>query len=416
MRRTGIRVRACVGAAVLVGSAATVLMAPAAGAATTSIDAPALPHSGPAAKGVVAGPRKIKYLTVPNLTIKPGTFNASPNTASSGTAATTLPYFSATVHANKDGNNYGFTLVGPSFLSASPPVTVPTVVIPVRFTFTPTGDVYDASATNGACGETQSPLTGLLNSPEFKRKTWVAGGTNIGVTQYPDAQMREEFWQFANPGGSDPTYHVYLSGSAPFGLNINANYPEINAGTCNNLGEIDYGSWDSYVQSTLMPILASEGVGPTDFPIFLFKNVVMTQNSGTSCCILGYHGSFNNPSFSNNPQQYATADYVTDNEFGGTTDVAAISHEIAEFLNDPFGNNPTPAWGHIGQVSGCQGNLEVGDPLSGTNFKVSPPNPGGPTYHLQELAFFGWFFGDSYGVNGWYSTRGTFTTGSAACS
>ena len=29
--------------------------------------------------------------------------------------------------------------------------------------------------------------------------------------------------------------------------------------------------------------------------------------------------------------------------------------------------NPTPKWGHIGQVSGCQSNLEVGDPLSGTN-------------------------------------------------
>jgi hypothetical protein len=402
----------------LVASAATVVMAPAAGAATKSIDAPGLPQSGTVAKGVPAGPGKVRYLKVPNKTIKAGTLNASSTTSANGasTALSTLPFFSANVFAPKDGNTYPFTLVGPSFLSPSPPVTIPTVVIPIVFTFTPTGDVYDPNSTNGACGETQSPVSGLLNSPEFKRKTWVAGGTNIGVTQYPDASMREEFWQFANPGGSDPTYHVYLAGSSPFSINVSANYPEINAGTCNNLGEIDFASWDSFVQGTLMPILASNGIGPTDFPIFEFKNVVMTQSSGTSCCILGYHGSFNNPSFSNNAQQYATADYVTDNEFGSTTDVAAISHEIAEMLNDPFGNNPTPNWGHIGQVSGCQNNLEVGDPLSGTDFTVHPPNPGGPTYHLQEMAFFGWFFGQSYGVNGWFSTRGAFTTSSAACS
>ena len=31
---------------------------------------------------------------------------------------------------------------------------------------------------------------------------------------------------------------------------------------------------------------------------------------------------------------------------------------------DPLGNNMTPLWGGIRFVSGCQGNLEVGDPLT----------------------------------------------------
>jgi hypothetical protein len=64
-----------------------------------------------------------------------------------------------------------------------------------------------------------------------------------------------------------------------------------------------------------------------------------------------------------------------------------MAHEIGEWMNDPFGNNPTPLWGHTGQVSGCQNNLEVGDPLTGT---IVPPvvMPNGFTYHLQELAFF----------------------------
>ncbi len=62
---------------------------------------------------------------------------------------------------------------------------------------------------------------------------------------------------------------------------------------------------------------------------------------------------------------------------------------MAEWQNDPSTVNPTPAWGHIGQVTGCQSNLEVGDPLSGTSTTIKL---GGFTYHPQELAFFSWFY------------------------
>ena len=91
-----------------------------------------------------------------------------------------------------------------------------------------------------------------------------------------------------------------------------------------------------------------------------------------------------------------------------------MSHEVGEWQNDPDTINPTPAWGHIGQVSGCQSNLEVGDPLSGTTFNDAL---GGFTYHPQELAFFSWFYHQkpSLGVNGWYSDQGTFKTFAKAC-
>jgi hypothetical protein len=37
--------------------------------------------------------------------------------------------------------------------------------------------------------------------------------------------------------------------------------------------------------------------------------------------------------------------------------------------------------------------------------------PNGYTYHLQELAFFSWFFGaPSIGIHGWFSNNGTFLT------
>jgi hypothetical protein len=85
-------------------------------------------------------------------------------------------------------------------------------------------------------------------------------------------------------------------------------------------------------------------------------------------------------------------------------------------MDDPSGTNPTPPWGHVGQVpTSCQANLEVGDPLTGHNLAVTAAN--GITYHPQELTFFSWFYRQkpSIGVNGGYSLADTFTAPSAAC-
>ena len=98
----------------------------------------------------------------------------------------------------------------------------------------------------------------------------------------------------------------------------------------------------------------------------------------------------------------------------GSKDVSVLAHEVGEWVNDPFVNNATCPWGHVGQVASCQANLEVGDPLSGTS--VSVPELGF-TYHPQELAFFSWFYrqSPSLGVNGWYSNKGTFKTTQGTC-
>jgi hypothetical protein len=59
-------------------------------------------------------------------------------------------------------------------------------------------------------------------------------------------------------------------------------------------------------------------------------------------------------------------DWDTTKDFGaGVQDGSIAAHEIGEWMDDPLGTNPTPAWGAIGQQTGCQRNLENGDPLSG---------------------------------------------------
>lgn len=362
--------------------------------------------SGPPGVAAPAGPNKVRYLALPYKNAK-----SKQQLAQAGLAGTTVPTTAYSVTAGQNGQSYTFSLVGGNVTAGSSTTNVSGPVVGLIVTFTGTGDVYNPTTVNSGCGETVSAMNGLLNGAELTHRNWYAGSTFVGHTQYMDALQREEFWSWTRPGGTSPNYHVFLNGSNPTNATYSINAPEASPGTCNALGEIDLGTFDSAVQSFL-----NGRFGSTTVPIILLKNVVLTQNGGATCCILGYHSAFTDSS--GNTQTYSVGDYITDGQFGSNvTDLVALSHEIAEWANDPFVNNPTPSWGHTGQVSGCQGNLEVGDPLSGTTFGVPPTTPGGgPTYHLQDLAFFGWFYDFNSGVNGWYSTRGTFRSGATLCS
>lgn len=184
----------------------------------------------------------------------------------------------------------------------------------------------------------------------------------------------------------------------------------INCGN-NRLGGIEINYWDNLVQNTLLPGMAAQGLTLKDLPLFLFGNVVMWQGTPQNCCILGYHfAKGSGATF----QSYANSMYDTSGAFTGISDVHILAHEISEWQNDPNGVNLTKPWGHIGQVSGCQANLETGDPLTGKSVIKSL---NGKTYHPQELAFYSWFYhqNPSQGVNGWFSNNGTFMIDANPC-
>lgn len=112
-------------------------------------------------------------------------------------------------------------------------------------------------------------------------------------------------------------------------------------------------------------------------------------------------------------QTYIFSDFQINDFFdraGNNQGTPGLSHEIAEWIDDPGVHNFTPRWGNIGQVVGCQGNLEDGDALTATNLPgIAGPN--GFTYYVQELVFFSWFFRTpSLGAGGLFSDNGTFTT------
>jgi hypothetical protein len=313
------------------------------------------------------------------------------------------------------GGTFKYTMVGqsPTAVLANPTTTITVPIIPLKMVFSD-GTTFDPSVVDYTCSSAGSAVSLLAQSPIFNNSTYTPDGTSVGSTQYIDFFQRANFWKYTGPTGVNPNYHVLFT-AAPLNeitVNVPANEGRVSSASCGKFGQVNLNWFDNYLQTTVYP---QAGIQPTELPVFLTYNVVTYDSAQPNSFILGYHSAFSGSSTGNATQLYAVGDFDTTGIFGSTQDVSDLTHELGETLDDPLGNNPTPAWGNIGQVSGCQTDLEVGDPLSGTGTTVTMTN--GYKYHVQELAFASWFYRDSpsIGVNGWYSSNGTFTTSSAAC-
>jgi hypothetical protein len=339
---------------------------------------------------------------------------------SQSAAGTTVPIWTGTISAL--GTAYSYAMVGknPMVHQAAPTTNVGTDIVPMRLKFADTGHVFDPTATPAAGCPAKTPLALAQGSPVFGTHQYTIGGTNVGNVQYTDGFQRMNFAKFIlNTGAVNPGYHVTLTQTTRPVYTVNVPLADGSSsntgGTCGWLGQMDINWFDNVVNKSILPFLRTNNRTTTArLPILLTSNVVMYDTVPTNCCILGYHSA---TAVGTGTQTYSVSEYDTSKAFAPTlTDATVLSHEVGEWLDDPFGNNATPSWGNIGQVTGCQANLEVGDPLSdGHNVVVKMPN--GVTYHPQELAFFSWFYHQkpSIGLHGWYSSNGTFKTSAALC-
>jgi len=241
-------------------------------------------------------------------------------------------------------------------------------------------------------------------------------------TQFVDAQMRSEFysWMSAqNPWHNKllPTLNSPITRDVPWG---SWGVRQIAAGGC-GARDIRGNQWLGIVDDQwLDPVLRNiaNTIGTTKFAFFITWNVIERDvTQGTD--YLGYHNAYGNP-----PQVYAIAPFDTSKRFF-MADVSVMAHELGETMNNPLvstAGNATPGWNinrGLARPVSCQYNFEVGDPvriLRGTSgHSVTAPN--GFTYHLQEIAFAGWFYRIAGLGIPWpnhpspaYSTNGTFTT------
>jgi hypothetical protein len=253
----------------------------------------------------------------------------------------------------------------------------------------------------------------MMDSPLYHAAPIVNGNVKLGTIQYEDAQSVGEWYNFVK---TDKSYGVNLQDTGKpivISLKVPASDGSTQSvsGFCNGAyGKVDLNWLASQISTAKWSV--------NQISIVLLWNVVQTEGGG--CCVGGYHSYFQN-----RKGQNGVAGVITMSNEGlftnkDLTDVSIAAHEFGEAINDPFGDNLVPAWGHIGQQSGCQTNLEVGDPLTGTVYNGGAGiKLKGFTYHPQELVYFNWFtqqtkFAD-YGADDVYSMSGTFTSPAMLC-
>jgi hypothetical protein len=316
-----------------------------------------------------------------------------------------VPIWTGTFTFN--GQTFTYHMVGTDPAAGSVTSNIPTVIIPLKFHFS---DGTNLSASQTVCGDVKNTKYRVKNSPIIKNAAFAPGGTNVGTTQYVDAYQRANFW--SNVSTVAPNYHVKLSPVSMKPLQtINVGGSgSTQAGPCARIGKVDINFFDNIA----MNLLTQLAIPANTLPIFLDYNTFWT--SGGGCCILGYHSTNNAGT-----QAYAVAAYSDPGIFNapGIRDIHALSHEVGEWMDDPLipSQNIVPPWGHVGQVGGCQNNLENGDPVTGIAFNV---NMGGAfpfTYHPEDLVFLPWFarISPSTSVNGWYTFLNTFSAPQPVC-
>ena len=312
-------------------------------------------------------------------------------------AGTNVPLWNGSFSVN--GKTFPFVMVGTDPAAGSATSTIPVVIVPIRFVF-PGGAALSAS--DPVCGGAESAVALATSSPLFQDFPFAPGGTDVGTTQYVDAFQRANFW--SDVSIASPDYHVLLSASvAPTQtVRVPLFRGSMHAGPCARIGMVGMNFFDAQARA----MIARLGIPRTSLTVFLAYNTFLTQLG--QCCVLGYHSA------TLSGQTYAVAVYNDPGIFNRPIeDIHALSHELAEWLNDPFGSNVTPGW-RAGQSQHCQFNLEVGDPVTGT---AVPATLDGVTYHPEDLVFLSWFARESpsSAVNGWYTFANTFTTPAAPC-
>ena len=278
-----------------------------------------------------------------------------------------------------------FTMVGTDPSKTNSTTTIPMQIVPVVFTyaafgnqkFNPLKDKYP----NG-----EKVMDNFLNSPVLQSNvSFKSGGEKVGKTQYIDAYQRANFW--LKNVKKNTNYHVVLG--APEILPAMKITVQSGQGVVqqNPFGAIDTGTYGFGAMDVQINnyIDAHSEVTPDRFVFFVSDNVFLVSGG---CCIGGYHTA---TAPQPGGQTYGYTTLVTE-KGSFSQDVSAASHEIGEWMDDPFTNNRV----------GCNDNsiLENGDML------VSLPNYGGYKYtvngfdyNLQDLGNIAYFGAPEWSVN-----------------
>jgi hypothetical protein len=372
-------------------------------------------------------------------TAKFATGTAGGNFSSS---AVTIPYFKSSFTDPTHGKTYAYTMVG-SNPSGNGSTTIPTVIIPLRFTFAASVDpsFHTLDGTNAVANTVASPVFQSANIGAAANATasappqppdappGVAPDPRIvnepsDVTQLGDAIYRAQW------GKSGTGYHVLLGQPTVLptqSIDVPQNQGFIAVGSSSgaHIGLMSI----SWFASKLNNLVVSMHTDPKVLAIFLVDNTFLyihDLRDPNNCCVLGYHNA--KSSLNGNGKQqvntYMFASYTTPGIFGPNAgdsesyiaDIHALSHEVQEWYDDPFINNVVDPWLTPTAPSyGCSADLETGDPIVGYGFKVAMPN--GVTYHPEDEVHYSWFARESpsRAAGGYYTYLNNFADRAKGC-
>jgi hypothetical protein len=363
----------------------------------------------------------------------------------------TIQHWWGSTTNSDDGITYGYNMAGAdpyncsgSACDATIQADITPIIVNVGgLTFDPTASI------NGG----NSVLQGVLDSPQFATNDYgstpAATGPDVlnppddistcstangdiclpkgpggplsqddagNALQLEDATMRAQF----NQTGSS-NYHLNLDPHVMPAVTINVPQNQgalLQSGRGVIFATVNIGWWAARIQQL------EASADPTHLPIYLTDSVLLSGSFG--CCVIGFHGTKatgnrkgNGQSNGNTKMQtFAWASWVRPGIYarpdGGTywalQDIHALSHEIAEWGDDPFVNNLVEPWlTPTAPQYGCTDILETGDPVvaigfsMGTNTTDQTPNPWTTpanqtpsisydgTYHPEDEVFLPWF-------------------------
>jgi len=313
----------------------------------------------------------------------------------------TVPVFEGAFAATggpKQGIIFPYVMMGNS------PLVGHTTVIPAKITtvslnlLNADGSLFTTISSN--------PFEHLtVESPDFEPFPYASGRT-----QFVDAEQRATFWNTMREDWHtllDPQVVNRVTVTIPFSVNIQqANGSVIQARTYFTNTAADGSTYVLLLNQLFNVIFDNQAVSDinagkdtTDafnlqlWPnTFLFSLNASNPNTPGTCCVLGFHTFLSNKAVPQSRWITAYASWISPGIFkGGFQDVTALSHEISEAFDDPFGNTAVPIWQFPGQPADskkCQSNLETGDPIEvlptaaiaihikerGTNFTFHPQN------------------------------------------
>jgi hypothetical protein len=300
-----------------------------------------------------------------------------------------LPTWNGSFVAN--GANQPYTMVGTDPAAGSATTTVRTRILPLRLNFSG-GVTLDGTDT----------VPAIRRSPIFKQADY-----RSGRTQYGDAMQRASFWDKVST--VSPGYHVLLS--QPKVLDTASIDVPPSGGSATETPNGPSGAVTTAFLTTLLPQLSAY-YDPSALLIIVVKDVRGED-------FLGFHFSFTPPN-QTVPMTFIFTGYFTPDVLvaPGRADTYVLSHEVQEWINDPYITNFVPDWIAPGNGTACFNNLlEVGDAVEFLATASFPVRSNGRTYHVTDVAGISWFAHDvpSRELGGAYSYAGNLTTYSTLC-